>query len=85
MCIRDSGWVKDNGGQPVFYSGGDVDIYRVYNYGLKGCLLYTSHDECLKIVKNSEFVVFPSIWYEGCSMVEIETESLGVGLSLIHI
>lgn len=41
---------------------------------------YTQHDECLKIVKNSEFVVFPSIWYEGCSMVEIETESLGVGL-----
>ena len=41
---------------------------------------YTLHDECLSIVKNSEFVVFPSIWYEGCSMVEIETESLGRGL-----
>ena len=25
-------------------------------------------------------MVFPSIWYEGCSMVEIETESLGKGL-----
>ena len=24
--------------------------------------------------------MFPSIWYEGCSMVEIETESLGKGL-----
>lgn len=41
---------------------------------------YTQHDKCLSIVKNSEFVVFPSIWYEGCSMVEIETESLGKGL-----
>ena len=37
---------------------------------------YTQHDECLAIVKNAEFVMFPSIWYEGCSMVEIETESL---------
>lgn len=31
-------------------------------------------------MKGGEFVVFPSIWYEGCSMVEIETESLGKGL-----
>lgn len=38
---------------------------------------YVPHDICLSIVKKSEFVVFPSIWYEGCSMVEIETESLG--------
>lgn len=38
---------------------------------------YTQHDKCLAIVKKAEFVVFPSIWYEGCSMVEIETESLG--------
>ena len=38
---------------------------------------YTEHNKCLNIVKNSRFVVFPSIWYEGCSMVEIETESLG--------
>ena len=41
---------------------------------------YTEHDKCLAIVKNAEFVVFPSIWYEGCSMVEIETESLGKSL-----
>ena len=39
---------------------------------------YTQHERCLSIVKNCQFVVFPSIWYEGCSMVEIETESLGV-------
>lgn len=41
---------------------------------------YTEHRKCLSIVKGGEFVVFPSIWYEGCSMVEIETESLGKGL-----
>ena len=41
---------------------------------------YTQHDKCLSIVEGGEFVVFPSIWYEGCSMVEIETESLGKGL-----
>lgn len=28
---------------------------------------YTQHDKCLSIVKGGEFVVFPSIWYEGCS------------------
>lgn len=41
---------------------------------------YTEHKKCLSIVKNAEYVVFPSIWYEGCSMVEIETESLGKSL-----
>lgn len=41
---------------------------------------YTEHNKCLSIVKGSKFVVFPSIWYEGCSMVEIETESLGRAL-----
>lgn len=38
---------------------------------------YTEHNKCLSIVKGAEFVVFPSIWYEGCSMVEIEAMSLG--------
>lgn len=38
---------------------------------------YTQHDQCMAIVKQSEFVVFPSICYEGCSLVEIEAESLG--------
>ena len=41
------------------------------------CLGYMNHDDCLQIVRNSEFVVFPSIWYEGCSMVEIESQMLG--------
>lgn len=38
---------------------------------------YTPRDKCLAVVERAEFVVFPSIWYEGCSMVEIESESLG--------
>ena len=41
---------------------------------------YTPHEECLAIVQKGQFVVFPSIWYEGCSMVEIEAESLGKAL-----
>lgn len=41
---------------------------------------YIEHTKCLNIVKEGEFVIFPSIWYEGCSMVEIETESLGKAL-----
>ena len=41
---------------------------------------YIQHDKCLSIVKGGEFIVFPSIWYEGCSMVEIESESLGKGI-----
>ena len=46
------------------------DKPQVYNLG------YTQHELCLSIVKGGEFVVFPSIWYEGCSMVEIEAQSL---------
>ena len=41
---------------------------------------YTPRDKCLGIVKGAEFIVFPSICYEGCSMVEVETESLGKGI-----
>ena len=43
---------------------------NVYDLG------YTPHEKCLSIVKEGEFIVFPSIWYEGCSMVEIEAQSL---------
>ncbi len=41
---------------------------------------YVNHDDCMSIVRKGEFVVFPSIWYEGCSMVEIESMSLGKAL-----
>ena len=29
------GWQSDNGGNPVFYSGGSVNVYRLYNRGLQ--------------------------------------------------
>jgi len=41
---------------------------------------YIPYNECMQIVKNSEFVVFPSIWYEGCSMTVIEAECFGKAL-----
>lgn len=28
------GWVSDNGGKPVFYSGGTVPVYRIYSNGM---------------------------------------------------
>lgn len=46
---------------------------------------YTEHSKCLSIVQHSEFVVFPSIWYEGCSMVELETMSTGRGVVAFDI
>ncbi|WP_049618577.1 hypothetical protein [Streptococcus sp. X13SY08] len=36
------GWTKDNGGRPVFYSGGNVNIYRVYNQKLRGLHHWTT-------------------------------------------
>lgn len=39
---RHHGWVKDNNGQPVFYSGGSVAIYRLYNHGLRGLHHWTT-------------------------------------------
>lgn len=33
---REYGWKIDNDGDPLYYSGGDVPIYRVYNKGLNG-------------------------------------------------
>lgn len=36
------GWSKDNKGEPLFYSGGDVDIYRVYNRELRGLHHWTT-------------------------------------------
>lgn len=41
---------------------------------------YTAYEECLAIVKGGQFAVFPSVWDEGCPMVEIEAECLGKAL-----
>ena len=64
----------------VVMGGGPLeDSFKAWaeQHGNVYFLGYTPHEECLSIVKGGEFVMFPSIWYEGCSMVEIETESLG--------
>jgi len=45
ILIR-SGWSIDNGGNPVFCSGGSVPIYRTYNAGISGVhLLITDSNE----------------------------------------
>lgn len=36
------GWTSDNNGRPVFYSGGKISIYRVYNYRLRGLHHWTT-------------------------------------------
>ncbi|MGT2715631.1 serine hydrolase [Streptococcus respiraculi] len=36
------GWQKDNNGHPVFYSDGDVSIYRLYNARLRGLHHWTT-------------------------------------------
>ncbi|MDR0298460.1 MAG: hypothetical protein LBI11_07410 [Streptococcaceae bacterium] len=36
------GWQSDNNGKPLFYSGGSVAIYRMYNFALSGMHLLTT-------------------------------------------
>lgn len=38
---------------------------------------YVPHDECQGIIKDAQFLILPSVVYEGCSMVVIEAFSLG--------
>lgn len=64
----------------VVMGGGPMeDMFAQWAEGRENVhyLGYTPHAKCLSIVRNGEFVLFPSIWYEGCSMVEIEAQSLG--------
>ncbi|MDR0297889.1 MAG: hypothetical protein LBI11_04470 [Streptococcaceae bacterium] len=43
---KGNGWQSDNNGNPLFYSGGSVSIYRLYNKGLAGMhLLSTDTNE----------------------------------------
>lgn len=67
----------------VVMGGGPLeDEFRAFSDKMKNVLYlgYTEHDKCLQVTQNAEFVVFPSICYEGCSMVVIETESTGTPL-----
>lgn len=36
------GWVSDNQGRPLFYSGGGIPIYRLYNHQLRGLHHWTT-------------------------------------------
>lgn len=54
--VRYHGWLKDNNGQPVFYSGGPVSIFRLYNHGLKGLHHWTTD--------RHEYAILPSHGWE---------------------
>ncbi len=41
LCAN-HGWNLDNNGNPLFYSGGSIPIYRLYNHGLNGMHLLTT-------------------------------------------
>lgn len=41
---------------------------------------YTKHEQCLSIVSGCEFIIFPSICNEGCSMTIIESQALRKGV-----
>lgn len=44
------GWKFDNNGKPMFYSGGTVGIYRLYNEGLSGLHLLTTDTNEYKVI-----------------------------------
>ena len=44
------GWLSDNRGKPVFYSGGKVNIYRLYNFGLSGRHHWTTDTNEYKVL-----------------------------------
>jgi|GEM_PF-4918810 len=47
------GWVKDFNGKPLFYSGGDISIFRLYNEKLSGMHLLTADE--------NEYNILPGI------------------------
>jgi hypothetical protein len=47
------GWTRDNNGKPLFYSGGKVGIYRLYNAGLNGMHMLTTDMNEYKILDAS--------------------------------
>lgn len=42
ILTTQEGWTIDNNGRPLFYSGGSVPIYRLYNPALRGLHLLTT-------------------------------------------
>ncbi len=56
VLTTEAGWVMDNNGAALFYSGGDVGIYRLYNFGLAGMHLLTTD--------GNEYNVLPAYGWE---------------------
>ena len=69
LTSTDSHWSVDNNGQPLFYSGGSVPVYRVYNEGLNGMHHLTTY--------RNEYDTLPAYGWkqEGISLYAV---SLGV-------
>lgn len=65
------GWTKDNGGRPVFYSGGKANIYRVYNPKLRGLHHWTTDQ--------NEYRVLPK---HGWKQEGIKLQALHVGVPI---
>ena len=42
LSMPGTDWIIDNNGNPVFYSAGTENVYRLYNYELKGMHLLTT-------------------------------------------
>ncbi|MGT2753916.1 hypothetical protein [Streptococcus ovis] len=65
------GWQKDNGGKPVFYSGGTANIFRVYNPKLRGLHHWTTDQ--------NEYRVLPK---HGWFQEGIKLKALRVGVPI---
>lgn len=50
-----AGWKLDNNGEPLYYSGGDVSIYRVYNKGLSGMHHLTTDQNEYNVLTNGKY------------------------------
>lgn len=64
----------------VVMGGGPLEeIFKAWADGKSQIkfLGFTPHNICMEIVMGGEFIIFPSVCYEGCSMAAIEAESLG--------
>lgn len=50
-----AGWKVDNNNEPLYYSGGDVSIYRVYNRGLSGMHHLTTDLNEYNVLTNGKY------------------------------
>ncbi len=73
VLTNTAGWVYDNDEKPLFYSGGEVSIYRLYNFGLMGMHLLTTDSH--------EYDVIPEYGWEQEGIV-IYAEAAGKQMTL---